>query len=279
MWQVLATGLVPALICVLQPLFPSVAGEDAASSAVSSSWFGFLSAAPVRPLWFLTYLAYVSTCCGDTLASEIGMLSSQQPLMLWRRARVARGVDGGMTLLGTAASVAGGAMVGACAGTGFDLYAGAVYGCIGSLFDSLLGTLLQSMQYRDFDSARVSAAAASRDGFVDATAHAQPLPLSPAVWKQLNNVVNVLSSLLAAALAVAVQQAALEWNLQLMPLLALICALVLLTVVPGMQRMYALAACCLLTLLWNILYGAALPRERHGAACIVVAYCAWRISF
>jgi uncharacterized membrane protein len=124
MWQVLATGLVPALICALQPLFP----EEPSASSSSSDSGSFLSTPPTRPLWFLTYLAFVATCCGDTLASEIGMLSRQKPLMLWHRQRVPRGVDGGMTLLGTAASVVGGAVIGACAGNMFDVYCGAIYG-------------------------------------------------------------------------------------------------------------------------------------------------------
>jgi uncharacterized membrane protein len=125
MWQVLATGLVPALICALQPLFPE---EASARSSSSSDGGSFLSTPSIRPLWFLTYLAFVATCCGDTLASEIGMLSRQKPLMLWHRQRVPRGVDGGMTLLGTAASVVGGAVIGACAGNMFDVYCGAIYG-------------------------------------------------------------------------------------------------------------------------------------------------------
>ncbi len=291
MWQVMATGAVPALICLLQPLFPGVESTSPLADSTSSSggWFSFLTVAPTRPLWFLTYLAYVATCCGDTLASEIGMLSSQPPLMLWRRARVARGVDGGMTLLGTAASVAGGALVGACAGNGFDLFAGAVYGCIGSLFDSLLGTFMQSMQYGKATKKIAAAIATGQekklnnsvdatDGFIDATHIDQPLPLTPSAWKQLNNIVNVLSSVMAAALAVAVQQLQIHFNVQLLPLLALICALLLLTVVPDMRARYAVAGCAIITALWSLVFGGALPHEQlFGALPIAAAYCLWRV--
>ena len=89
--QVLATGLVPALLCL---------GRE--------GW---------HPDWQLAYLCYLAACAGDTLASEFGSLSSRPPLLVTTLQPVAVGTDGGISLPGTLASLAGGALVGGCTGT------------------------------------------------------------------------------------------------------------------------------------------------------------------
>lgn len=292
--QVLATGLVPAIICLLADHFPACPESMLASGGGSDSGgsFSFLAAPPSRPLWFLTYLAFLATCCGDTLASEIGMLSTQTPLMLWRRARVSRGVDGGMTLLGTAASVAGGALVGCFGGSLFDVYLGAIYGCIGSLFDSILGTLLQSAQYRSQTTAPVAAAASTvaaaatnlngatlrgADGFIDATSVSAPLPLTPAAWKRLNNLVNLASSLLAALVAVVVQHLHLTRGVDLLPHLLLVCMLLLLTVTPAMRPGLTVAGAGVIAALWASLCAQGQQQQLMLAAPVLVAFAVWRV--
>jgi uncharacterized protein (TIGR00297 family) len=88
-------------------------------------------------------LAYLACCAGDTLASELGVLSGQQPRLVpsWRAAPPGR--DGAITLAGTLWSVAGGALVGCAAVFPGGLARGALYGALGSLLDSLLGAYLQ----------------------------------------------------------------------------------------------------------------------------------------
>lgn len=295
--QVLATGLVPAIICLLADYFPTYPVESmlaTASSSDSGGSFSFLIAPPSRPLWFLTYLAFLATCCGDTLASEIGMLSTQTPLMLWRRARVSRGVDGGMTLLGTAASVAGGALVGCFGGSLFDVYLGAIYGCIGSLFDSILGTLLQSAQYRSQATAPVAADAASTaaaaaatnlngatlrgaDGFIDATSLSAPLPLTPVAWKRLNNLVNLASSLLAALVAVGVQHLHLTRGVDLLPQLLLVCMLLLLAVTPAMRPSFTVVGAGAIAALWAGLCAQGQQQQLILAAPLLVGFAVWRM--
>eukprot|EP01043_Picozoa_sp_COSAG02_P027313 COSAG02_NODE_1605_length_11721_cov_163.467475_1_plen_402_part_00 len=115
--QVLAVGLVPALLCVAQ-----------------ERW---------HTDWGLCYLCYLAACAGDTLASEFGSLASARPLLVTTLRPVAAGQDGAISLAGTIASLVGGALVGACAGTPAGLLQGIVAGGAGSLLDSVLGALLQ----------------------------------------------------------------------------------------------------------------------------------------
>ena len=92
----MAVGLVPALLCYARPE----------------------SQGQVFPVeWKVSYLCYLAACCGDTLASELGSLAANPPLLITTLQPVAPGTDGAVSLLGTAASLAGGAMVGVCSGT------------------------------------------------------------------------------------------------------------------------------------------------------------------
>ena len=108
------------------------------------------------------YVAHYACAAGDTWASEVGVLAAPRPRLvtsLFLRA-VPPGTNGGMSLLGTAASAAGGLFVGLL----FCLLAllidspapasqlpmallGLVCGLLGSLLDSLLGATLQASYY------------------------------------------------------------------------------------------------------------------------------------
>lgn len=72
-------------------------------------------------------LGYYACCCGDTWASEIGQLSDAQPRLPWGRP-VRPGTNGGVTLLGTAASAAGGLFMGAMAAVGCLVRPGRAWG-------------------------------------------------------------------------------------------------------------------------------------------------------
>jgi uncharacterized protein (TIGR00297 family) len=108
------------------------------------------------------YLGALACCNGDTWASELGsVLSKKDPfhVILWKR--VPRGTNGGITLVGVAASFVGGAVVGAAYYLGvllgqYDsilthvvppqynlILVGGVAGIVGSGIDSLLGATLQ----------------------------------------------------------------------------------------------------------------------------------------
>ncbi|KAH8987186.1 integral membrane protein DUF92-domain-containing protein [Lactarius akahatsu] len=111
-----------------------------------------------------TQLIHFACCMGDTLASELGILSSTPPILLTTLKTVPPGTNGALSLLGTGASIGGGMAMGwmmwaalsvenaACRDQTGDLFLlllgwGAVAGGLGSLLDSLLGATLQRTQY------------------------------------------------------------------------------------------------------------------------------------
>lgn len=98
--------------------------------------------------------------CGDTWASEVGGVVGGTPYLVTTWRRVPRGTNGGVTLVGTLCSVAGGLVVGGAYFIGLLLFVGfgstsdaltqasvvllgGVAGLWGSLVDSLLGATVQ----------------------------------------------------------------------------------------------------------------------------------------
>lgn len=121
-------------------------------------------------LW-CTYIAHYACATADTWASEVGILSTSNPRLvttLFLR-EVPPGTNGGMSLLGTIASGAGGAFIGLIYfltsfyynsnGTHsnsssnveisqiYMVLFGFICGILGSLLDSLLGATCQSSHY------------------------------------------------------------------------------------------------------------------------------------
>ncbi|TFK68891.1 hypothetical protein BDN72DRAFT_768622 [Pluteus cervinus] len=108
-------------------------------------------------------LGHFGCCLGDTLASELGILSPSPPVLITTWKRVPPGTNGGVSLGGTMASVMGGFAIGvtmgACllmehCGWGTVLPClgwGAFAGGFGSLVDSLLGATVQETKYNAAD--------------------------------------------------------------------------------------------------------------------------------
>ncbi|KAN0064990.1 hypothetical protein ACQY0O_002048 [Thecaphora frezii] len=105
----------------------------------------------------LLALGHYATALGDTLASELGVLSKQTPRLVTTGRPVPKGTNGGITAWGTLVSLLGGTALGALAagveaaqndglwnakGINVVLLATAAAG-VGSLLDSLLGATLQ----------------------------------------------------------------------------------------------------------------------------------------
>eukprot|EP00890_Picochlorum_soloecismus_P005879 jgi/Picsp_1/6292/NSC_03642-R1_gtp-binding protein 2 len=147
--QVLSNGLVPSVLALLASA--QTGGLEWATLPVSShQLYSMLS---------MAFLGYFSCCCGDTWSSEIGQLSEQEPRLITSLRPVRKGTNGGVTLLGLGASVAGGLYIGMLfyvsgiispSGVrgGFVqqwplIAIGACAGLVGSLIDSFLGATIQ----------------------------------------------------------------------------------------------------------------------------------------
>ncbi|KAF8195621.1 integral membrane protein DUF92-domain-containing protein [Mycena galopus ATCC 62051] len=127
------------------------------SNDVGSGWS--------RALLFAA-LGHFACCLGDTLASELGILSSSPPRLITTGKTVPPGTNGGVSVGGTLASFAGGLTMGmmmsiclliensACRASWFPLSRdliiwGGLGGVGGSGLDSLLGATIQMTRYDD----------------------------------------------------------------------------------------------------------------------------------
>jgi uncharacterized protein (TIGR00297 family) len=71
---------------------------------------------PDEALWPILFAGALAAAAADTLATELGSLSAGRTLVLWRLRRGPAGTAGGVSLVGTAAAVAGAVLVaGVCA--------------------------------------------------------------------------------------------------------------------------------------------------------------------
>lgn len=122
-WQVLANGGTAALCALLALRFGDVALIGAAGAFAAAS--------------------------ADTWGTEIGTLARQPPRSVLTLAPVAPGLSGGITWLGTLATLAGAVVVGLVAwGTRIAPFGPVVLaGFVGAALDSLLGAGLQALRY------------------------------------------------------------------------------------------------------------------------------------
>ena len=138
--QALANGGVSALLAVLSRVLPSLLGEVA---------------------WFAACAGAMAAVNADTWATELGVLSPHPPRLITSGKQVEIGTSGGVTWLGTAASLGGAALIGLLGGlsglilgqgwavAGGLLLAATAGGVAGSLFDSLLGATVQAIYWCD----------------------------------------------------------------------------------------------------------------------------------
>ncbi|KAN0078251.1 Integral membrane protein DUF92 domain containing protein [Tylopilus felleus] len=177
-WQVLCNSLAAFVACVIWSVkfTPDALPWSLLARAVhvprgpevydSDSW---CPASPAiadglsRALVFVT-LGQFACCLGDTLASELGILSSSPPVLITTFKKVPPGTNGGISVGGTIASAIGGCIVGlaqfvslvlentACRAEWTILLPtligwGSAAGVLGSMLDSLLGATLQRTRY------------------------------------------------------------------------------------------------------------------------------------
>lgn len=160
-----------------------------------------------RILLFFT-LGHFACCLGDTLASELGILSRSKPILITTWKPVPPGTNGGMSLFGTIWSLVGGFVMGltmalsllwqspACRDSWAEVLVPSVlYGMLGGGFGSLLDSLLGATVQRTRLSERTKKILTDESG----------KPLQGDDVKVLsgrnilsNNQVNLLSSILTA---------------------------------------------------------------------------------
>jgi len=159
--QVLSNGLWATILCLIWTVVYHVdyALDD------THLQLGFTQEAGLGAVLLAGVVGHYACCCGDTWASELGVLSNTDPFFVLNPLRkVPVGTNGGITPMGLLASVSGGAGVGFITAL-YDLLLfifgrditfgqvltsffrlvllGAICGLIGSLIDSVLGATLQ----------------------------------------------------------------------------------------------------------------------------------------
>jgi len=139
------------------------------------------------PALLAAFLGAMATVNADTWGTEIGMLSPVAPRLLTTGRRVPAGTSGGVTWLGTSAS--------SPLQLSWIIPTALVSGLLGSLFDSLLGATVQGIYY-----------CAACETETEKQVHGCGLTTNHLRgWRWLNNdVVNFISSVAGAALAVAI---------------------------------------------------------------------------
>jgi uncharacterized protein (TIGR00297 family) len=101
------------------------------------------------PVWLIVLAISIASANADTWASELGVLSKQQPVSIKSFKRVPSGTSGAISGFGTAATAAGSLVIAITAGYLFGMGSGWVFlvflfGVAGSLLDTLLGAYLQA---------------------------------------------------------------------------------------------------------------------------------------
>mmetsp|Transcript_20570 Transcript_20570/g.26646 ORF Transcript_20570/g.26646 Transcript_20570/m.26646 type:complete len:303 (+) Transcript_20570:73-981(+) len=142
------------IACVVAIVFLLTVGNDCAIDFENS---------PTASALLCAYIGHYACANGDTWASELGVLSQGQPRLITTLClrKVPPGTNGGISWMGTIASILGGAFI----GLGFHLMAflvhsnqgvasqihavtlGSFAGLFGSMVDSLLGATVQSTYY------------------------------------------------------------------------------------------------------------------------------------
>ncbi len=122
-WQVLANGAVPALFAV---------------------GYGLTD----QSIWLVGVTGALAASNADTWATEIGVLARARPRLITNLRAVETGTSGAISLLGSAAALAGALLIGLVASIMMIniglLYIAGAAGLLASFFDSLLGATVQA---------------------------------------------------------------------------------------------------------------------------------------
>jgi len=134
---------------------------QALANAGTAAAVAILSVFRPDPLWYAACIGAMAAVNADTWATELGVLSERLPRLIttWRPVDV--GTSGGVTLLGTLASLGGALFIALVAGlslllsgtrltsAGSFLLAGTLGGLVGGLADSFMGATVQAIYWCD----------------------------------------------------------------------------------------------------------------------------------
>ncbi|KAJ3392055.1 Transmembrane protein 19 [Lobulomyces angularis] len=168
-FQVFSNGFTGMVICVLHHYFLILNRKD---DKLCFTYSTLNNDSRLSKILILTYISHYACCLGDTFASEIGILSKNDPYLITSFSRVPKGTNGGISLLGTGASALGGLLIGLAAVPFmyFNLFTqyhskiscqnesitytalvlcltGSFSGFIGSIIDSILGATFQASYF------------------------------------------------------------------------------------------------------------------------------------
>lgn len=122
----------------------NVVANGAIPTAIALMYYG-----NSNDLLIAAYIGAIATVTGDTLSSEIGVLSKKKPRLITNLKEVNPGEDGAISILGEIAGIAGSLLIGISAYLlGFSsfkicLIASMVGGIFGFHLDSILGALFE----------------------------------------------------------------------------------------------------------------------------------------
>jgi uncharacterized protein (TIGR00297 family) len=134
---------------------------QALANAGTTALLAIFHALRPHPMWFFACAGAMAAVNADTWATELGVLSPHLPRLITTGRQVEVGASGGITWMGTGASLGGALFIGLLGGLGGLVtrqdwgYAGGLVlaatagGLLGSLFDSLLGATAQAIYWCD----------------------------------------------------------------------------------------------------------------------------------
>jgi len=158
--QVLSNGLLPGIAALIILILKSI--KNYKKNHISSFMPCIFENDLTFSVLYIFYVSYIACCNGDTWASEIGVLSKNNPILITSRKVVPKGTNGGISFLGTIMACLGGIFIGSICGclqyfycnpSGIwkifyiPLIIGVFSGLVGSSIDSLLGACLQLSVY------------------------------------------------------------------------------------------------------------------------------------
>ena len=128
------------------------AGQVFGNGGLAAAFVLFHYFYPESNIGWIGFAASLAAVNADTWATELGVLNRTPPRMITDlRKRVEKGTSGGVSLVGTLASLAGSALIAALASlftANWSLFLPITFaGLAGSLFDSFLGATAQAMYF------------------------------------------------------------------------------------------------------------------------------------